>query len=561
MATKSFSGQLDRPLNTDPAGGDKIFFYPLNTVGEIIESAASIMEIDSSGNYSITLGYNNYSLYYYSDVSKKKTFITTVTVSADTTVSTLPDLIGSTTPITSEVELAVQGYLADAEQARDDAQTAAIEAEAAQAATEALFDTGFDSNVATSVGLAATPYPGLHIPFNDGLRIESGYGKNDTITVDGTDYDLPTMSVDFARTTKAFGINKSGNLTEVSADSPIITSNGIWLHESFTNICTYSEFDGGVPISSSSRWSGSTFEESGITFDEWTAGVVGSNFSSTASSHSVSLFVYDDGTNSDLGERVLFYVDYRDSDVTSLISADSVLYNYTTGEVSVSGDSYGLKIDTDIISDNVKRITARSSYDGGDNEYISVLFATYTGKVGGVQVAEGGTVYPYVRTTSASATVTATSCYTQSLNNVPSRGSSFTFVFDAEFVDDDTETYTMLSCDTDASGGVILFRKSLGTLYWYFDREDGSDAANTTSNTDYTVGRHRYALVFNGDDGSFTWYCDGTLINARTPSDYCWFDVDGSLNFQPSYNNKLDKFKIYHQALTADQVKALGTAE
>jgi hypothetical protein len=128
MASVNFSGQLDRPLNEEAAGGDKIYFYPLNTVGEIIQSAASIMTIDESGNYDITLGYNNYSLYYYSDVSKKQTYIANVTVSADTVVSTLPDLIGSTTPVTDEAELIIQGYLSDAQGYASDAESARDEA-------------------------------------------------------------------------------------------------------------------------------------------------------------------------------------------------------------------------------------------------------------------------------------------------------------------------------------------------------------------------------------------------------------------------------------------------
>jgi len=131
MASVNFSGQLDRPLNEEAAGGDKIYFYPLNTVGEIIQSAASIMTIDESGNYDITLGYNNYSLYYYSDVSKKQTYIANVTVSADTVVSTLPDLIGSTTPVTEEAELIIQGYLSDAANYATAAETARDEALAA----------------------------------------------------------------------------------------------------------------------------------------------------------------------------------------------------------------------------------------------------------------------------------------------------------------------------------------------------------------------------------------------------------------------------------------------
>jgi lysophospholipase L1-like esterase len=135
MASVNFSGQLDRPLNEEAAGGDKIYFYPLNTVGEIIQSAASIMTIDESGNYDITLGYNNYSLYYYSDVSKKQTYIANVTVSADTVVSTLPDLIGSTTPVTEEAELIIQGYLSEAQGYATDAETARDEA--AQSAAEA----------------------------------------------------------------------------------------------------------------------------------------------------------------------------------------------------------------------------------------------------------------------------------------------------------------------------------------------------------------------------------------------------------------------------------------
>jgi lysophospholipase L1-like esterase len=140
MASVNFSGQLDRPLNEEAAGGDKIYFYPLNTVGEIIQSAASIMTIDESGNYDITLGYNNYSLYYYSDVSKKQTYIANVTVSADTVVSTLPDLIGSTTPVTEEAELIIQGYLSEAQQAVTDSQSAQSASELAQSEAESARD-------------------------------------------------------------------------------------------------------------------------------------------------------------------------------------------------------------------------------------------------------------------------------------------------------------------------------------------------------------------------------------------------------------------------------------
>lgn len=134
--------------------------------------------------------------------------------------------------------------------------------------------------------------------------------------------------------------------------------------------------------------------------------------------------------------------------------------------------------------------------------------------------------------------------------------------FDAEFYDNDDDTFTVFSVDSDVSGGSIVFRKSSGSVQWYHNTSSGATARLVTSTQDYTIGRHTYSLVFDGS--TFSMYCDGAIISSRDSDDFCWFDVDGYIRLGNSgtstnyYNNQLKNFKVLHYAASSDEVAAWG---
>lgn len=551
MTSKTFSGRLAQAINEEAAEGNKILFIPQQTVSEVLQGAASELVVDSDGAYSIKLAYNTYSIYHYSDITKRRTLLANdIIVSVDTEATTITDLIGSFVPVNEDEYTAIEAYIAEANVVKSDAETA-------QETTEALYD-DFDSNALASISLLTSDAPLLSVPFNDSGRLKYGIG-------DEYASGLPVYGVDFTRSTAYSVINKSGALESLSANEIGIGAGGAWLHGAFTNL-----HPSGNNLSNSTYWSGTNTVLKG---SDTYAGANMFLLADASRNSNVSLR-YDFSTTlaTDASHYMQFLIKNSDTNVTlvtmqgsGMSSTLSVAIEWSGNDIaSITGASSYRKVSDDVylVVSEAKKTTSTAGNVSNyifPASYVSDGSTTGSVYVGAMMVIQGDnpTELPFLLTDGATKSSVATTCSLPVNGNLPTLGESFTIKFDAEFNDYDDANYTVLSINSDVSGGSILFRKNNGNLQWYHDQSDGSDAVLFTGNTSYTIGRHRYSLTFSG--GRFAMYCDGVFIASRTTTSYCWFDGDGKIYLISSYNNQLKNFEVLPYAASADEVKSWGS--
>jgi hypothetical protein len=581
MASVSMSGYLRDPLG-EFSDKDKILFKHQTTTGTVLAGSVSVFDVDETGYYDIEVGYGNVQIMSRNRYDCRWYSHGVFTINSDTTADNLPTLLNATVPLSDSEILEVESLLQDAADYASAAEAAQTAAEAAQSATEALFDAGFDSNVATSVGLAATPYPDLHIPFNDGLRIESGYGTNDTITVDGVDYVLPSKSVDFARSTGCYYLNKSGYTTYADVDEPCITSYGLMTHPAFTNSITDSEDLSQWLWGDADTGTDGVLAPDGIT----EAYYVESNSSSDKIQRTVS--------NNGSGDycTIQYYIKSRTSDYGKLrwISYTGgttqdykFIINLSTGEV-VEEDNDGavVQVQKAINGWFLVAITGQDNNTGNTSYRIDLQSCDDSG----VTVA-GGSVYiwgiscavgikgihPYVKTAGATETVTATNTSFYVENNMPNPKSSFSMQFDA-IKSIGTDAYLSSSSYVGGDYGWVI--RDQGS-YWlaFVADSDYYSGSNITIVSDSSVDLGAYTriiYVYDDETKLTQLFVDGVLKAdssesyplGATPNYLADSEQKVLIGTRPSgsaINSCIKGLKIYFSALTAEQVAALGAAE
>ncbi|RJT26926.1 phage head spike fiber domain-containing protein [Buttiauxella izardii] len=84
------------------------------------------------------------------------------------------------------------------------------------------------------------PYPDVWIPFNDSLKMEAGFGAQDTITVGAETIKLPSRSATFTRASTATYIDKSGVLQTAAINEPRFEKEGLLIEGQSTNLMAQS---------------------------------------------------------------------------------------------------------------------------------------------------------------------------------------------------------------------------------------------------------------------------------------------------------------------------------
>ena len=124
----------------------------------------------------------------------------------------------------------------------DDAlQQAKLEADRADAAADRAEEISGIEDIQDALRLAAVPAPDFHLPLISDLRIQEGFGPADQIDVspeqDGSVMvDLPTRSAQFSRASTATYINKSGELVTAGVNEPRFENEGLLIEGSSTNL-------------------------------------------------------------------------------------------------------------------------------------------------------------------------------------------------------------------------------------------------------------------------------------------------------------------------------------
>jgi hypothetical protein len=438
------------------------------------------------------------------------------------------------------------------------AATSATNAATSEANTQALFD-NFDSSVAESVGIVAIPYPDLHVPFNDGLRIESGYGTNNQIDVSASQdgsvmVDLPSMSTDFTRSTGSYYINKSGVLNYADVDEPCIDNTGIWLHDSFTVWSQYSNllteswlekvnvevtdsgetFLGGHPVFDATLTAGSGYRNiRRVATSDYTIGdIVGVTV--IAKADTITSFTINIGNGG--------VISFDLSDGTS---------SYTSGDfinhgIEHVGDGfyacYFCRQTSETDADQIIRVASLSGSTGDNLKIAMINIGNYTSYM------------PMQYTTSSSVVVGSTQCSANVNKNLMAKD-GFTLVINAKSLLGNNDGYGVVSI-SDSTVRLSIRYDSSGKIY-----------NNSTPTTGYNTGTVAKYIVVYDSDGNQSLYFNGELVSTDTYGTIADMDTEAAKIYFGSsgatvwrLNNRLKGFYAYNSALTADQVKALGAA-
>lgn len=556
MATKTFSGQLDQAIE-GAASGNRLLFVPQENLGEVLMGAASEMVVGDDGTYSITLAYNTYSVYHYSDVTKCKILIADgVEVSASTSVSTIPDLIGVSVPVTDSDVLTNQGYL-------QEGQDYAASAKSSASASASLYN-NFNKKIGQAIEPIETGVPSLDIPFNDSGILKKGAGNE---YVSG----LPVYGVGFTRSTTSTVINKSGALETLASDEMGIGADGVWLHGAYTNHITYSEPDGSnwPIVNQSSTWANSLETHAGVVFDEVVGTPAGFVDASTSESKiTTSFFFYDNGDNSSDGDRRVFIIQYRNA--TDLLSEISIRYDYSDFGSFYTTDDYVAGLQTEYLSDNVIKVTIITEYTPADSTTVRLFLSPYSHFISGVQLVDGVALdLPYLPTTSTTATATATSCTVPVSGNLPATGKSCAWVVDTNVPEVADSNRALLSISgSSTSGNFAGFVVTASGLMTFRAGSNGVGDVSFGSVSDNSAyidgGQNRFSFVYDADDETVTAYVNGNPNSTGAVSvSGMTFPSDGVINLGESagtwrLNAQLKNFKILPYAASADEVKSWG---
>ena len=124
MASIHLQGSLDTTLGDVDVGGI-ITWTHLTTTGDTIESTKVELIVPPDGSYSIDVNYGQIRFDYTTDNVKRH--IATVVVNADSTATTIPELLNAAVPPTNSQLLIFQDLLADTVAAKDLAEAAAAQ--------------------------------------------------------------------------------------------------------------------------------------------------------------------------------------------------------------------------------------------------------------------------------------------------------------------------------------------------------------------------------------------------------------------------------------------------
>ncbi|WP_156816429.1 phage head spike fiber domain-containing protein [Oceanimonas smirnovii] len=435
------------------------------------------------------------------------------------------------------------------------------------------------SQAANAVALARLPEPDVKITFNDGLRIERGYGTHDTIDVsaaqDGSKLvQLPTRSVDFSRASGATGINKSGELVTLENDQPVIGPDGLSVFGSTTNLALWSEnfgesvwgprYGSTININTAEITDpyGTNLANKHVNTDTNTAGsyiALPNSFAKDNTVYCASVFVKRGSQQTaaitiysklSTNDRAVLNLDY-DTGVVSVNSVGSVT-DAIGGVVTYANGWYRVWLSANMLA-------------GGSGAGVRFAPSIWSvpaevgseyGYIFGAQLEEGRYPSPYIKTEGSAVTRSPDIVSIPAKNNLPAPGQPFTIVVDAAIPFLGTRNFLFVVTGSDISG-------------IYIRREPGGDLrANigTGTGTNYflmgqqSADRHRYVLRYNGVNVDSFVDGGGKVTRPPLPVSYNT-DSDiflGSRIGGDYLCESISMFLIYHTALTDEQITALG---
>ncbi len=415
----------------------------------------------------------------------------------------------------------------------------------------------------------------VDIPFNDGIKIDRGYGTFDTIDVsDAQDesvvIDLPTKSVDFSRASTAENVNKSGKSESLAIDAPAITKNGLSIYESLTNYI--------LNNGDSSLWNeyNCTLSDTGDTGIDNTAMTIATVTGDNPLIHSSS------GSTTALSEGdVISASIYAKAGTT-----DEIKFRFRDGSFLLSGTTVNLEgvvtvgdaldVISEYIGDGIYKLTVSYTLTMDVTDPYVTFYVASGGSVTDItgetiQVQYPQVILGYKGTsptiiTGATAVTRAADVASIPLeNNMPVADQPFTIFVDCAIPDNGTTNSVFgispSTGDATVTVAMMLRRIDNGDIQFYFDDADNTDKNVRAAGID--TDKHRYVCTYDGNTTTKL-YIDGTLIDtndthgSKSYDDFTTIFL-GRWYYSSSYiNSEIENFRIYHGALTDNQIKSLG---
>ena len=178
MASKNFSGTLDLPLGSK-AARMKWRFTHQKTTGDVIAASPETTELTETGEYNFDLKFGQ--ILIESKLPSQQNWFShgSVVIDENTTISTLPELLVATNPVTEDVILQMQAILQDARDAEAGALESSIEAQDLLIQTQALVVNKVDK--IEGKGLSANDYNDIDKGKVDALGTASERGVTNGI--------------------------------------------------------------------------------------------------------------------------------------------------------------------------------------------------------------------------------------------------------------------------------------------------------------------------------------------------------------------------------------------
>ncbi len=552
MASINLTGILRDPLG-EFSYRNKIRFTHTTNTGQTLKGFRSIHDIEIDGAYDIDVEYGNVLIETWDYLNKKWIAHGVLTINSDTPASDIPSLLGITTPATEADLLVFQALVADATDAKNDA-------EAAQAATEALF-TGFTDSVATELSNIAPGNlkPDVSIPFNEGIEIARGYGDLDA---------NGNRSVTYTRASATGNTNKSGVNEDLLSNEPAITKNGLSVFASYSNDLLQSEdLSLWTAVNATVSQDGTTLPNSSelmwLVTEDTTAAVphrMNRTYSSAAGD--VVSATIKAKTN---GSRLIRFEFARSGESAAVVEFDpnGDTINFIGAGVSakyrsIGGSTYEFNIHFTTANVNTTSLcyfsapttAGGSSWDG---DGVSGFYMTHA------QITKNVLDAPYIKTTTVSVTRAADVAEIPMMGNMPPPGDDFTIFIDAKLdVDTISNKLAFGEKNFDATTGFRLeTHNPSGNLRFIM--------SNGTSGIDLQVAHgktgtyHRCACKF--ESGVMSSYVDGVLLGTianATPT----YTITKNISFSGlRVNSGLSNFEIYHRALSDEEIASRGGAK
>ncbi len=545
MASHLISGIARDPDGSFAVGDEYRFLHVTNT-GDTVKGAQKTITVGVDGSYSIDLEYGQILVSTFDYESKMWTRHAVVTVNADTTASNLPQLLSASVPPTNEQLLQFQVLLGDTEEA-------ATEAEAsAQAAAMSESNAAASAAAFAPVNNPANFVADLDLPFNEGIELRAGYGDRDA---------NGNRAATFSRASTTGSVNKSGVVDTLAIDEPSITSDGIEVYEAVTNEALWSEDfsnavwiqgGGGVSITANATESpdGTTSADlmAGTGYKQQGVGALDSetfHFSvciKKANSNVVAVRCVSSSSP---------YVTYNFN--------SRELVSYSQGDATFSASFFDL--DGGWVLINIKHTRT-----GDGNTSLRVHAGETIGTesdsvyVWGAQVTKTSFPAPYIKTEDVPVTRSPDICSIPMMGNMPAAGKPFTIACDVDLSSYGSVNRTACRNDQSATSGFFLRANAYGEAS--FGLSDGS-VVKYVNATDH-AGVARYTIQWA--EGVMKLFRDGVLVGSttnETPTYNVNADIVVGANGvnAEQLNSTIKNFRIYHEALTDEQIAALGSAQ